>query len=62
MLKKLIDLPSEMTSRWKDRLTPASYFDKFRPFAEGKTNGAGDPRELHLFCKNYQPPGEPVHG
>jgi hypothetical protein len=49
---ELLAFPKELTSRFKDKRKPDEFYERFRPFAEGKSSGAGDPKYLHLFCKD----------
>ena len=48
---ELLTLPGELTRRFKDQPKPGAWYDRYRPFAEGKSRGLGDPVDLHLFCK-----------
>ncbi|MBF0097335.1 MAG: hypothetical protein HQM04_00125 [Magnetococcales bacterium] len=47
----LADYP-EMRQRLKGVPHPDVLIDRFRPFAEGKSDGLGDPRDRPLFCHN----------
>ncbi len=48
---ELLTLPDELTRRFKDQPKPGAWYDRYRPFAGGKSRGLGDPVDLHLFCK-----------
>lgn len=54
---ELLSLPPELCSRFKDRPKPAAWYDRYRPFAAGESDGAGDPRDRHLFCADLEAPG-----
>ncbi|MEO5331916.1 MAG: AAA family ATPase [Magnetococcus sp. YQC-5] len=51
-------LAPEHLSRFKDVPRPA-LLERYRDFVEGRSDGAGDPRERHLFCKDAPPPAHP---
>ena len=42
-------LPAEKMAQLKGVPTP-EILERYRPFIEGNSDGAGDPRERHLFC------------
>ncbi len=42
---EVLDLPEERTSSFRDVPTPAHLLDNFRPFAEGRITGPGDPED-----------------
>jgi tetratricopeptide (TPR) repeat protein len=48
---ELLAFPQELTGKFKDKARPGSWYDRYRPFAEGKSRGAGDPADINLFCK-----------
>ncbi|MBF0495398.1 MAG: tetratricopeptide repeat protein [Deltaproteobacteria bacterium] len=49
---ELLTFPEEMTARFKDVRKPEEWYDRFRPFAEGRSRGLGDPADRHLFCRD----------
>ena len=49
--KQLFNLPAERIAQLKGVPKPEQ-MARYRPFVEGQTDGAGDPRELALFCPN----------
>lgn len=51
MAAELLILPDELTRGFKDQPKPGAWYDRYRPFAGGKSRGLGDPVDLHLFCK-----------
>ncbi|MBF0095993.1 MAG: tetratricopeptide repeat protein [Magnetococcales bacterium] len=46
---QLFNLPQEVLDRFRDQPAPQS-LERYRPFVEGRSNGAGDARDLPLFC------------
>ncbi|MCU0285101.1 MAG: tetratricopeptide repeat protein [Acidobacteria bacterium] len=48
---ELLEFSPELVEKFKDQPRPDSWYARFRPFAEGKSRGAGDPAHRHLFCK-----------
>nr|VFJ71269.1 MAG: Tetratricopeptide repeat-containing protein [Candidatus Kentron sp. FW] len=50
VVKALLALPSEITDNYPDQPRPG-WRERYLPFAEGRSDGAGDPRERALFCR-----------
>jgi tetratricopeptide (TPR) repeat protein len=50
------NLPAEVVARFKDVPTPKFRLEPFIPFLEGRSDGAGDPRDLPLICKEAVSP------
>ncbi|WP_130469908.1 KGGVGR-motif variant AAA ATPase [Candidatus Magnetaquicoccus inordinatus] len=46
----LADYP-QLRQRLKGAAPPEDLIERFRPFAEGRSDGLGDPRDRALFCK-----------
>ncbi|MBF0294858.1 MAG: P-loop NTPase [Magnetococcales bacterium] len=51
-LRWFLDPPAAILENLKDAPLSKEWLDRFRPFAEGCSHGAGDPRDLSLFCPN----------
>ena len=49
------NLPAEVIRRFKDVPTPKFRLEPFIPFLEGRSDGAGDPRDLPLICREVVP-------
>jgi tetratricopeptide (TPR) repeat protein len=49
------NLPAEVIARFKDVPTPEFLLNPFIPFLEGRSDGAGDPRDLPLLCEDTAP-------
>ncbi|MBF0143513.1 MAG: tetratricopeptide repeat protein [Magnetococcales bacterium] len=54
----LMDLPEAQRTRFKDVPQPA-LLERYRDFVEGRTDGAGDPRDRHCFCDPEEKPVGP---
>ena len=50
LVADLLTMPPSLTERFKDQPKPAAVLDRFRPFAAGESDGAGDPRDRERFC------------
>ncbi|WP_133510132.1 tetratricopeptide repeat protein [Candidatus Thiosymbion oneisti] len=46
----LLALPAEQVARFRDRPKPPDWLERYRPFAEGRSRGAGDPADRTRFC------------
>ncbi len=52
--RQFFHLPQEIIQRFRDQPTP-HLLERYRPFVEGRSDGAGDARDLALFCKDAVP-------
>lgn len=50
LVADLLTLPPELSKRFRDQPKPDALWARYRPFAEGRSEGAGDPVDLPLFC------------
>lgn len=48
-------LPPELCEHFRDQPKPDALWARYRPFAEGHSEGAGDPADLPLFCRDAAP-------
>jgi len=53
----LLALPAEQVDRFRDQLKPADWLERYRPFAEGRSRGAGDPADRTRFCREDRQDG-----
>jgi len=53
----LLALPAEQVARFRDQPMPADWLERYRPFAEGRSRGAGDPADHARFCHEDRPSG-----
>nr|VFK38706.1 MAG: hypothetical protein BECKTC1821D_GA0114238_100542 [Candidatus Kentron sp. TC] len=53
-VKALLELPAAVTDRYPDKPRPDDWRARYLPFANGESDGAGDPRDRHLFCREPQ--------
>lgn len=51
----LLALPAEQVARFRDQPKPADWLERYRPFAEGRSRGAGDPADHARFCHEDRP-------
>jgi len=51
LVAELLRFLEKLTAGFKDMPKPDSWCERYRPFAEGRSSGAGDPADLHLFCR-----------
>ena len=52
----LLALPPKILERFEDQPTPEPQLAPYRAFAEGRSDGAGDPRDLPLICNKASDP------
>jgi len=57
---RLLDPPPELVARFKHVPASPEMWDRFRPFAEGRSYGAGDPADG--FCRDASDPGADAGG
>ncbi len=50
LVSELLSFPESLISGFKDKPKPDSWYDRYRPFANHLSRGAGDPGDRHLFC------------
>nr|VFK50697.1 MAG: CobQ/CobB/MinD/ParA nucleotide binding domain-containing protein [Candidatus Kentron sp. TUN] len=53
VVRALLALPSEVTDKYPDEPRP-DWRERYLPFANGESDGAGDPRDRHLFCRDAE--------
>jgi len=51
VVKALLALPATVTDQYPDKPRPDHWRARYLPFANGESDGAGDPRDRHLFCR-----------
>nr|VFK38843.1 MAG: TPR repeat [Candidatus Kentron sp. SD]VFK43614.1 MAG: TPR repeat [Candidatus Kentron sp. SD] len=51
-VKALLALPAAVTDEYPDSPKPDDWRARYLPFANGESDGAGDPRDRHLFCRD----------
>ncbi len=49
--RRFFDLPEEVTVRVKDVPTPDDVMAPLMPFLDNESDGAGDPRDVALWCR-----------
>ncbi|MEO5340063.1 MAG: hypothetical protein H7837_06020 [Magnetococcus sp. MYC-9] len=49
-IRLFFELPVAVVQKLKGAPTPEERLARYRPFIEGRSRGAGDPGDLHLFC------------
>lgn len=62
MARILFNLPETVLRSLKGAPTPQEKWDRFRPFVEGRSDGAGDPRDLSLFCLDAEAVLQEIRG
>jgi hypothetical protein len=50
LVAEFLDPPASLTARFRDRPKLREWYERYRPFAEGRSHGAGDPSHRKLFC------------
>lgn len=55
LVADLLALPPELCEHFRDQPKPDALWARYRPFAEGHSEGAGDPADLPLFCRDAAP-------
>ncbi len=57
----LLALPAEQVDRFRDQPKPPDWLERYRPFAEGRSRGAGDPADRARFCREPEPQGHKTY-